>query len=486
LELKVFKDLLRERTGLIFDASREELLEREISRALARTSVRSRSELYGLLLGSETEMMELVKNLTVNETFFFREPAYLELFSGRLVSEIRARKGPLEKIKVLSAGCSSGEEPYTIAMSLMERYGKGIGHVFSITGVDIDTDAIETARRGVYGKLSFRGVSNATREKYFKCSGKNRYSVKEHLREVVDFGTINLVCGEFLEKLRGIDVIFYRNVSIYFDQASQKRIFDSLASILNPGGYMILASSETLTYKDMKSMRLVGMDGLFIYQKAENEDVAPAKEPQRTRKRDKFHLKPSQPSWKLPERAKAQTAVTVEASEMSAGRMLEDALSLYRLRRYADALTLVDDIIGIDQGLARAHELKGGILLNLNRPEEAEHACLKAVETDHLSLEGYMILGLISKLAGDSARAVSRFQKALYVEPSCWLAHFHLAEICGSVGEHEKAAKHYENVLRAIDRVDGEPQALSLFPLSFRKDDIMHLCRKKITDLKVS
>ncbi|NJL59960.1 MAG: hypothetical protein HC887_10275 [Desulfobacteraceae bacterium] len=177
-----------------------------------------------LLKKDADEFYHIVNFLTINETYFFREPLHISLFSQQIVPEILRNRPSCTPVRILSAGASTGEEPYTLAIELFEKYGIGLNNKrFSIIGVDIDRGAIEKAKQGIYFGRSFRSLSPYLKEKYFEPVGSQRYAVKKYVRDIVGFYFLNLMDMPYPDFMKGMDIIFYRNVSIYFDSDVQKK-----------------------------------------------------------------------------------------------------------------------------------------------------------------------------------------------------------------------------------------------------------------------
>ena len=519
MDLTPFKRLIKEKTGLSFGDSRSVKLAEVIQDVMSAKGIHSSAEFYNLILSSQREFVDMVNLLTINETYFFREPVHLKILSERLVPELFRRRRTGAKIRILSAGCSTGEEPYSLVMALMERMGLRIGAQFEIMGVDIDSDAIYRAKKGIYGNQSFRGFDQKLKSKYFDKMGDTQFKLKDFVKEMVDLRVFNLSSDLYPEYLCNLDVIFYRNVSIYFEQDTQKKIFGNLSRTLNNGGYFITSATETLSH-NLNILSLTELDGTFFYQKA----TGPAADEIGTRLRSKgdrtrlaqkrcpfgdlaggidsrleratvtFPCKPLfSPSVPSEERMKVPSAIGVECEiepqreksrQKSLEESFEEALALAEDKRYDQAIERINELTACEPSFVRAHTLKGNLLINLERIEEAERACLKAVEIDELCLEGYLLLGLIAKKNEDHTTSVRRFKEALYVRPSCWLAHFYLAEIHHSRGELDKARREYTIILKLSERGELKDPGLSFFPLTVPIEQMMHLCRHKLACLE--
>ncbi|MBF0506380.1 MAG: hypothetical protein HQL09_06050 [Nitrospirae bacterium] len=482
MDMTPFNNLIKERCGLCFNGVRAPILEDSIRKRMSQTGAESCAKYFNRIVDSRDEFCQLVNLLTVNETYFFREPSHLDLLVTRILPELLAVKKPEGRINIVSAGCSTGEEPYSIVIRLMEKYGSGVQNLVSVTGFDIDSYALAVARKGVYGVHSFRGFPDDLREKYFERTGESNYKVRDVVRNRVEFVELNLLSEAYPDKLRGADIIFYRNVSIYFEPETQKNIFRNLAGMLNENGYLLVGSAETLSH-DIGVLSLVEMDGLFLYRKKiEIEIVERRKAPLRGGTRSNTDFFSSQlrrvPSSPLP-----ASGLSGERRKDS-HQLFDEALGYAKTKRYDDALRCLDDLMDQDQAFIGAYTLKSGVLINLKRLDEAEHVCGQSIEMDQWCLEGYLLLGLIARIKSDDETALKRFKEALYIQSSCWLAHFYLAEIYRSRDEAAAACREYEIVVKLLRKGDIKDHGLVFFPLAFPADQITHLCNHNLAQLQ--
>ncbi len=180
--LQPFKDLVSQRCGLSCDGVAEANLVSALALRMKVTASQSASSYFILVSGDEDEFHELVALLTVNETYFFREPAQLTLAADILIPRLLSGRADDRPLRILSAGCSTGEEPYSLAMALREKFGESAGHLVSITAVDIDRQALASACRAEYGEFSFRVLSPELRDRHFLNKPPNRYLLSDAVR----------------------------------------------------------------------------------------------------------------------------------------------------------------------------------------------------------------------------------------------------------------------------------------------------------------
>jgi chemotaxis protein methyltransferase CheR len=246
---RLIRDLVHSYCGIYFDDGSKFLVERRLSRRLEERQVRTFEEYYHFLRYDrkrDEELAVLVDNLTTNETYFFRESPQLKAFSEEILPELRATLADRKSLRIWSAGCSTGEEPYTIAMLLLESGTWWHDWQVEIVGSDINQRVLHTARKGVYKKTSHRVSTPEMMKKYFVEEGKGDYRIIDTVRELVSFSYVNLLDPFKTSLINNMDVIFCRNVIIYFDSDAKKKVIESFHEKLRDGGYLLLGHSESL------------------------------------------------------------------------------------------------------------------------------------------------------------------------------------------------------------------------------------------------
>lgn len=248
-EFRLLRDFVYQHCGLNFTEDSKYLLEKRLGKRLQHHRLKSFKDYYYLLRynpNKEQELSEVVDLLTTNETYFFREDFQLRSFTEEVLPEIRRRKEQAgdRRLRIWSAGCSTGEEPYTIAMLLLEQPAFADWQV-DIIGTDISQRVLQIARKGVYGNSSFRVTPPRFQQSYFtEVDGKFR--IDDRAKSLVTISHLNLFDAPRVGLLGRMDVIFCRNVIIYFDLAAKKRVIDSFFQRLRPEGFLLLGHSESL------------------------------------------------------------------------------------------------------------------------------------------------------------------------------------------------------------------------------------------------
>jgi len=265
LTLDAFKSLIKERCGFTFRNDSTYTLQVSLQKRMSDLKAGSQEQYFQMLKGDQEELSRLIDLITINETYFMREPRHFKLLTETVMPELLNRNRGMEKVRILSAGSSTGEEAYSILIALTEKYGMGIRNRVSITGVDIDRGAVKTAQEGIYGNKSFRS-EDALLKRYVIPTKDKRWEVIPYLKEGVEFHVVNLLSHAYPEPLRDMDIIFYRNVSIYFDTEIQKVIFQRLSDVMRPEGYLFLSSAETY-FHNMGILFLREYGDVFLYRK---------------------------------------------------------------------------------------------------------------------------------------------------------------------------------------------------------------------------
>jgi len=375
VDLAPFKKLLLRTCGHSFEKEREQALSAGLCRRMAALGIDMHETYLALLLHDQDETLRLTELLTVNETYFFREPEHLNLMINSLLPEFLAARIQ-RPVRILSAGCSTGEEPYSIAIMLRERFGAECERLFAITGVDIDSNVITSAKQGVYGKGSFRGMDQSLIERYFESCGSGRFQVSDIIRKQVGFEVVNLLETSYPQRMQMPDIILYRNVSIYFPGQVQREIFGKLAELLAEGGCLLVGATETM-HHDIGILSLVKQESLFFYRKTPTLII----EERRTSSR--YLSTPGRPrngSAPAAPRAEAHQHRPKEGHILGHSprkphsatqpddvrERFDKAIELAHNKQQDKALAIIDAIIEQDASFEKAYCLKGSLLLSFS------------------------------------------------------------------------------------------------------------------------
>ncbi|PLX82605.1 MAG: chemotaxis protein CheR [Desulfuromonas sp.] len=248
-EFRLLRDLVYQHCGLHFTEDSKYLLEKRLGKRVRHHRLKNFKEYYYLLRynqDKDQEFTEVINVLTTNETYFFREDFQLKTFTDEILPEIRRRKETLgeKRLRIWSAGCSTGEEPYTIAMLLLDDPSFHDWQI-EIVGTDISQRVLQLARKGEYGDSSFRSTEPSYKRRFFtEVNGK--FQIADRVKNLVSISHLNLFYSSRVALLGTMDVVFCRNVIIYFDLAAKRRVVEGFHNRLRPEGFLLLGHSESL------------------------------------------------------------------------------------------------------------------------------------------------------------------------------------------------------------------------------------------------
>lgn len=236
------------RTGMMFSEKKRYFVERRLQERIVKTGSSGFRDYFALLRfqASGEELQQLVNLMTVNETYFFREDYQFDALTGGMLPELAKARARGSRIRIWSVPCSTGEEPYSIALHVLETWNLCDDYEIEILASDIDSRVLADAADGTYGERSLQRVPMALRQQYFARLAGDRYRLRSEIRDSVDFSTVNVVDPLQMARFRGIDVIFCRNLLIYFDDLARRETVEALYECLAPGGFICLGHSESM------------------------------------------------------------------------------------------------------------------------------------------------------------------------------------------------------------------------------------------------
>jgi chemotaxis protein methyltransferase CheR len=242
-----FCDFFYHHTGILFGESKRYFVERRVLDRIRASGSEDFRDYFALIRfdASGRELQSLVNAMTVNETYFFREDnQFAALTSDVLPYLAGLRQRP---IRIWSLPCSTGEEPYSIAMAILENWNDADEHAIEIHASDIDSEVLAQARAGIYGQRSLQRLSAQLRARYFTALPGERFRLHEAIRSSIDFGPVNVVDPRSMARYRDMDVVFCRNLLIYFDDLSRRQAVEAIYESLAPGGFVFLGHSESMS-----------------------------------------------------------------------------------------------------------------------------------------------------------------------------------------------------------------------------------------------
>jgi len=267
---QLLRNFIYEHTGIFFADNKKYLLESRVSRRLTALALDGFAQYYRLISNGQaaTELPHLINAVTINETFFFRnDPQFAILETSILPELIQSRRASsVNRVRIWSAASSTGEEAYTVAMIIREKFMARFPLTkFEIVGTDINTQVIESADRGIYKEYAIRNIPKNYLDRYFTKDG-DRYLLDDEIKKMVEFRQMNLFDKRAMQLMRNFDVVFAANVLIYFDFNSKQTVISSIYNSLNKGGYFFVGYSETL-YGLTQAFKPVHFDKAIAYRK---------------------------------------------------------------------------------------------------------------------------------------------------------------------------------------------------------------------------
>lgn len=420
MSLQAIEKLLKQEMGLHSSTVGSGTIQHAVGLRMRSCDITDIEDYLEIISQSATELNALIDTVVIPETWFYRDRNPFSAFTDWIQREWLAGK-PTSPLRILSVPCSTGEEPYTLAMCLADC---GVAAADTqIDAVDIGSTNIEKARTACYGNNSFRGTDLTYRDRYFDAVG-TRFQLRDTIRSRVNFEQLNILDQGFIENRAPYHVIFCRNLLIYFDRPTQHRAIDRLEQLLTHNGILFLGHSETSL---MLGRRFAALDfpRSFCFRRGQDternetstEPRAPSRKP-RVR-----NLRKPAPASPLPFSDSKRTTQQPDrhsSSEQDAD-LLQHAFNL------------------ADQG----------------HLDEAANACETLLKNQTQQADAHYLLGLIREAAGNRVEAEQMFRKAVYLDPAHYEALAHLSVICRQQGDTNNAQRFHERATRAQRRSQG-------------------------------
>lgn len=461
--IAAFKALIKDRVGLHFFNGMEGLLNTALLQRMGERGKESCEKYFEKLCVSTTEFDKLLSLLTINETYFFREPEVLDIVCGKLVPRIlESRGGP---VRILSAGCSSGEEAYSLAIKLHQKYHELFAARVEIHGCDIDTKILEKARSANYSSYSFRGVDPLLQQTYFTRNG-NQFQLHDAIRNKVTFHRSNIVKEQLQPKF---DIILLRNVSIYFDDETRRLLHFNLLNMLESDGALFFGNAETLA-NNFGILKLKQEHGLFYFCQPKTSRAQVANT---CVQRDV--LTPVIPV--------AATCVAATApSTQQCESWIKKAFECVAEKRFAQAEEWINKVLDCDIHHQEALVIKGAIALEKCEFEQTAQSAQQVLELDEWSAEAKMLLGLATMWQHHTQQAIAWFKQVVYQQPGYWPAHYYLAEMYRQSELYRPALRTYRITLQLLNaELNNTSNSCALrLPLSFPSNSFRFLCEHQL------
>ncbi len=421
--------------------------------------------------------------LTIGETYFLREFRSLEILTEDIIPGIiRERRGTEQRLRIWSAGCSTGEESYSIAILLHRMRDALRDWDISILATDINPLAIRKASGGVYTEWSFRNTPSWLKENYFKKSGTGSWTLISPIKKMVDFSYLNLVDDQYPSlpgNTNAMDIIFCRNVLMYLTPDRARNVVQRFHRSLVDGGWLIVSPCETsqvlypqfnaVSFRDAVLYRKQGIGEAVKSRSGEAEkrgsgevkqmeEVSPILPFSHSPFQDvsPLHPFPVSPFQDVPpspfQAVSPVPPVSVSPIQGSSPSPYEEALALYEQGLYSEAEQKIAALLPPNQENVNATALLCRIRANQGRLAEARLLLEQAIATDKLNPGLHNLLAMILQEQGEDHAAVAALKRALYLDQDLVLAHFALANIELRKGKIKESRRHFDNALSLLDR----------------------------------
>ncbi|MGE8146740.1 CheR family methyltransferase [Pseudomonas frederiksbergensis] len=413
-----FFDFLKDRIGLDVASVGPAIIERAVRQRTTASQALTADEYWHTLQGSRDEQQALIEAVIVPETWFFRYPesfATLAKLAAKRLGDINNMRA----LRILSLPCSTGEEPYSIAMALLDAGLKP--HQFKVEGMDVSPLSVEKAKRALYTRNSFRGQDIAFRERHFSAE-EDGYRLSERVLEQVRLQVGNLLDPALLANEPAYDFVFCRNLLIYFDQPTQQQVFEVLKRLTHVDGVLFIGPAEG-SLLGRFGMRSIGIPQSFAF----SRQSAPEPEPLPTFVPTPLPVRQPVRSVTPPARSRPFAAVVPLPNTVKTAN--------------PDAATLLANIAA---------------LANEGKSAEARTACESYLRSHEPVAQVFYWLGLLSDVAGRALEAQGFYRKALYLEPQHPDALMHLAALLQSQGDTAGAKRLQDRAARSERAADSE------------------------------
>ncbi len=462
----LFKELFLKEYALSLDDHIYESFKCVLFERMDKLRIKSPYEYYNYLMGSPDSQEEkngLIDQTTVGETYFYRNSPQINALTEKILPGLIQRKR-LDNdltIRIWSAGCSEGDEPYTIAIIINELLPDYENWDVSILATDINRISISRARKGIYSKKSIKKVPEEYLEKYFKQS-RGSYHLSKKIKNMVTFERHNLAEYEnIFPQMLDLDILFCRNVTIYFELSYIKKLIDLFHKLLKNDGIMFLGHSETL-YNISDKFKAVEYKNAFVYEKG--LDTGPNKR---------------KPKLNITHNRRAKKSVDEVLKRIRKERTTEKVKQIVKHKSDDRSFVKTEKAETI---FSRKFE-NAVKLANNGKCREAIEILKGLIKVNNLHIETYYLLGMLSLNLNEYGDAEKYLRSVLYNDPGSAMAHFNLAELHAKQKAFDKSVKDYNNAIKILKSLSPEDHLK--FSEDYTADFLLKVCRKKLSKIKL-
>jgi chemotaxis protein methyltransferase CheR len=452
--------------GFHLDEDKKKHLKRLLTSRIKKNGLTNEKDYLDLICsqGGKSERQFMIAAFTVGETYFYRNTNHWEALKHKIIPEImkKKRQSSDKTLRIWSAACSSGEESYTIAIVVSESLSCYQTWDIDILATDINEASLNHARKGIYTENSFRDVCDDFKEKYF-LKRKGKYKIQSHYKKMITFEPFNLINQNgFPKHYSNFDIIFCRNVLMYFSPEIAKNIMGNLYHTLNDDGYLLLGHTEGPITKDFQLKPLSFYNSIVYQKKCTGENIQSQLEPP---KRNPLHqvkkINENHHTKIENKQPRKQLSTPVRPKNYYAA-----ALDLYSVGRIDDAQQMLNKH---NENQTLSSLLLVGLIYIHKKNINAAQVIFKEAQLIYdLTPETQMFGAMIHEEMNNLQEAINGCRRAIFLDPNFFFPHFRLGEIYRQLGDQEKMKKSFKNALKNL-YLDNSDR-LKLFCLGFSKD----------------
>ncbi len=467
-----FGNFISRNLGLYFPENRQEDLYEKCTLAAREFGFGNPEDCIRRLLSAplDQEQIEILSSyLTIGETHFYRDKSIYESLEKYVLPELLARRREQGKyMRIWSAGCSSGEEPYSVAILLASLITDIENWNISILATDISQKALDKAKKGIYGKWSFRSTPEWVKDEYFIKSRKDSYTIRPFIKDMVSFSYHNLAKDPFpslVNNTSAIDIVFCRNVIMYFHPGLARKIINLFYRSLIGGGWLVVSGSEGHMVHKSRFVTVALPDTIFFRKdllKSSATETLGTTEKQETTETEVLH----DPGSVFSEADISQAngvkcsgnydTQEIQAVPETTTDPVKKAAVLYEQGSYREAESIMAEYLSGDPDNSGAIILLAKIFSNQGKFIEATELIRKGIEIDKCNQEYYYLLALINIEQGRTEEAKSALQRSIYIDDHSVLSHYALGNIFMQQGKTKHAEKHFSNAISILDKYDRD------------------------------
>ncbi len=483
-DLTELREYLLNQLGLNFKSHQEKDLYRKLGDASGSFGFDNTDSFTNWVINqhlSSEQTEKLATFLTIGETYFCREKKALDYLEFNYLPDlISKRKGGDQRLKIWSAGCASGEEPYSVAILLKRVIPDIKNWDIKILATDINAAFLEKARKGIYSKWSFRGIPETFKTSHFRKAEKEKYHIKSSIKKMVTFSYLNLAADPYpslINETNAVDIILCRNVLIYFSADGIKTVTSDFYNSLINGGVLLVSPVETSSLISSK-FSTFSYNRITIYNK-DPEGVSRQKNktinifPEKYLDDRKLNTTSKHRLHQL-KKAIINTSITIEAKPKKLPKIkspkktalekkaiehseYQKALALYKAGSFDEVERLIENLINTKKGNIKSYILLlARIKANKGLLDESEKLCLQAINLDKVDAEAHYLLATVISEQGKTKEAIHSLKRTLFLNHNFVLGHFLLGNISLNDGKKSESKKHFSNALKSLAKLEPD------------------------------